>query len=207
MATISYQKRNTVLPLTREWIEIAPICPTENRPKRSPSYEGVDWNLVLNSEVKIKPAFSLLRGSGLKSPPTALELPLPPVLPLTREWIEIPQPIVSIRFDMVLPLTREWIEMGFNVSSYILRRGSPSYEGVDWNRSLMPFLPFQGGSPSYEGVDWNTSRQARQKLKREFSLLRGSGLKFFKEFTCIFYFRSPSYEGVDWNDFLCQISR
>ena len=54
------------------------------------------------------------------------------VLPLTREWIEIPSVIGSITVSPVLPLTREWIEMIMKIMPVILAlTGSPSYEGVD----------------------------------------------------------------------------
>ena len=53
--------------------------------------------------------FSLLRGSGLKSPSPIVYLESIPVLPLTREWIEM-------------------AESGTNAGTV---NCSPSYEGVD----------------------------------------------------------------------------
>ena len=99
----------TVLPLTREWIEISP--------QQKASY--------------LRP-FSLLRGSGLKFLVFSLKIGQIFVLPLTREWIEI-LTTTSLRGfgTSVLPLTREWIEIQRFIVASTYRGGSPSYEGVD----------------------------------------------------------------------------
>ena len=62
-----WEANGSVLPLTREWIEILTAQKSELIDKRSPSYEGVDWNII----------FIPLRCRRRR------------VLPLTREWIEI----------------------------------------------------------------------------------------------------------------------
>ena len=81
-------KDETVLPLTREWIEISAV-----------------W-----SGLKL-PKFSLLRGSGLKSRERNKWSVRCKVLPLTREWIEIFYLARLCYQELVLPLTREWIEI------------------------------------------------------------------------------------------------
>ena len=144
----------TVLPLTREWIEIAGSRLVLRLWGGSPSYEGVDWNALV---VVVK---------GICG-----------VLPLTREWIEILSqsgslPFLSFsllrgsglkckeyaltdNFKDVLPLTREWIEMGGSKQSikpeaFSLLRGSG----------------LKSGKPFKKQKDYG------------FSLLRGSGLKY-----------------------------
>ena len=54
------------------------------------------------------------------------------VLPLTREWIEMPFHVITPEVSLtVLPLTREWIEIRYQLVVSSERLGSPSYEGVD----------------------------------------------------------------------------
>ena len=77
--------------------------------------------------------------------------------------------------------------------------GSPSYEGVDWNRDVKPVYTGTRGSPSYEGVDWNDYKGVVYGTLERFSLLRGSGLKWECAGLKRALNRSPSYEGVDWN--------
>ena len=147
----------------------------------SPSYEGVDWNVLLRRHgLCTKSEFSLLRGSGLKCFSSGRPLRAASVLPLTREWIEIFWSLCFARIlYTVLPLTREWIEIHLQRVHITPWKRSPSYEGVDWNishcmppKKLLTVLPLTrewieiavskksllllgSGSPSYEGVDWN----------------------------------------------------
>ena len=122
----------TVLPLTREWIEIQRqvhtylICrgfsllrgsglkylciffPINGR--SSPSYEGVDWNVLANPSnlaIKCSPSYE-----GV-------------------DWNDLDDDFGKI--GCVLPLTREWIEIPYSLWSSLTRYSSPSYEGVDWN--------------------------------------------------------------------------
>ena len=53
-----------------------------------------------------------------------------PVLPLTREWIEIVYIALRVLSRSVLPLTREWIEIPYARHNRPKYR-SPSHEGVD----------------------------------------------------------------------------
>ena len=78
-----------VLPLAREWIEMAllyalclQLC------KVLPlAREWIEIARAISSAPIIR--FSLLRGSGLKSNDTLTHFPADVVLPLAREWIEI----------------------------------------------------------------------------------------------------------------------
>ena len=65
--SVKQQPLGTVLPLTREWIEIIRFSPKPNCSWSSPSYEGVDWN---RKQIWVITKCYI-------------------VLPLTREWIEI----------------------------------------------------------------------------------------------------------------------
>ena len=86
---------SAVLPLTREWIEIS--SPYSLRSSLTFSLSrgsGLKYNLNLVHHIK-QPRFSLSRGSGLKSPFEHAALQLSSVLPLTREWIEMPKMVYN----------------------------------------------------------------------------------------------------------------
>ena len=92
----------------------------------------------------------------------------------------------------------DWNHQFLTLSSFAI--GSPSYEGVDWNCWENKACWFvRSCSPSYEGVDWNVCVIFYHYSCIKFSLLRGSGLKFFKLSRIRIAQSSPSYEGVDWN--------
>ena len=144
------------------------------------------------------------------------------VLPLTREWIEMPMSYLSIFAYPVLPLTREWIEMhcvvpyGKSHSRFSLLRGSGLKFSAALSRKLgaCRFSLLRGSGLKFRR--WRRSR----KMSLRFSLLRGSGLKYFflapfrtrlrfsllrgsglkfenTEYTAEKIPGSPSYEGVD----------
>ena len=64
--------------------------------------------------------FSLLRGSGLKFEKAFENANKPLVLPLTREWIEMPIYLKNAAVFAVLPLTREWIEIAIGQKKYFV---------------------------------------------------------------------------------------
>ena len=75
------------------------------------------------------------------------------VLPLTREWIEIDKADIPSEYIVVLPLTREWIEMTggeilVECAKFSLLRGS----GLKFCVQTLDLL-IRKSSPSYEGVD------------------------------------------------------
>ena len=193
-----------VLPLTREWIEITHTPSLTIELKRSPSYEGVDWNILLIFAIKFGKVlpltrewieilwflqvsdlallFSLLRGSGLKYQAQALS-DVPYRFSLLRgsglKWI---LRWMERELLMVLPLTREWIEIA---SAYIWRLWvlcSPSYEGVDWNSAWFAYCMAWSVLPlTREWIEINLFGYVNNQLSG-FSLLRGSGLKFLRRF-------------------------
>ena len=168
---------SSVLPLTREWIEIDFCTRNFYFCCSSPSHEGVDWNRYYEDNPEPPTPFSLSRGSGLKY------------------LKEVPD---NNRF-CVLPLTREWIEMDKNgeknggFMAFSLSRGS-GLKSLKISRCVV-FVR----SPSHEGVDWNQLKMAEYARADAFSLSRGSGLKLFSIGVFFAVNRSPSHEGVDWN--------
>ena len=81
--------RLSVLPLTREWIEISAAYTDGLSCLCSPSYEGVDWNVpvaVIRFSSSGSPSYE---GVDWNSRNWGQRSRLCSVLPLTREWIEI----------------------------------------------------------------------------------------------------------------------
>ena len=127
----------------------------------SPSHEGVDWNLDCEARRRQKK-----------------------VLPLTREWIEMPLYLKNAAVFAVLPLTREWIEI----------------EVVQAFEEVKEVLPL-----TREWIEIFSVLFAFTKIT-VFSLSRGSGLKYsLWAAESIRLYGSPSHEGVDWNLALCNL--
>ena len=104
------QNKESVLPLTREWIEIIIFRNLTKMFNVLPLTR--EWIEIRQSRILFLLAqFSLLRGSGLKSVHNPITYSKCKVLPLTREWIEMSTSFRPDMPDRVLPLTREWIEM------------------------------------------------------------------------------------------------
>ena len=150
-----HRLESTVLPLTREWIEIARILPFPQQGSVLPlTREWIEISSQRCSNSR-KSAFSLLRGSGLKS---FVAANVPPI-------------------DKVLPLTREWIEISKNLIMWHLLVSSPSYEGVDWNDVLNNYLRYVIPFSLLRGSGLKSPLISNFFKYIKFSLLRGSGLK------------------------------
>ena len=119
-----------VLPLTREWIEILHHFRQGAERMSSPSYEGVDWNIDFLRKIKELRGSPSYEGVDWNIKNITSQVYAADVLPLTREWIEITAVYYQLRPLEVLPLTREWIEIlysdwGDNARlSFSLLRGS-----------------------------------------------------------------------------------
>ena len=195
-----YQENSAVLPLTREWIEISPVCLGARSARvlpltrewieiyykskffqkkhRSPSYEGVDWNLLIffNALYYLcSPSYEGVDWNGRAGWKAFAGCGSPSYEGVDWNCTKLLLVFVHI---YVLPLTREWIEMisrrksTLRLARFSLLRGSglkfvpsvrfnkkgvgsPSYEGVDWNNAAKVDSRSRNSSPSYEGVDWN----------------------------------------------------
>ena len=151
----TYPPPSLVLPLTREWIEIYSVV-----------------SIVLAFSV-----FSLSRGSGLKYPNYANVDWSGNVLPLTREWIEIRYRRRNARTWKVLPLTREWIEI---YTVYVL----PSAQLVlpltrEWIEIFLVIVISVLGFVLPLTREWIEITGIPAFCKANmFSLSRGSGLKY-----------------------------
>ena len=188
----------------------------------SPSYEGVDWNIVYPSSIALYASFSLLRGSGLKWLKRLLQRLRQLRSPSYEgvDWNRY-EPFKHC-IIAVLPLTREWIEMqeqlnGAMSFAFSLLRGS-GLKSVHFRipSLYIAVLPLTREWIEIKDLSCSYCSRAVLPLTREwieilppfllhlkiqpFSLLRGSGLKW-KSPQGLFYLAgcSPSYEGVDWN--------
>ena len=99
-------------PLMRVWIEMSISTSVSGGAFVSPSYEGVDWNIVLNTVKKhfinVSPSYEGVDWN------------------CECFWIKYCTKVVSPSYEGV-----DWNSR--IKSSYAIGTVSPSYEGVDWN--------------------------------------------------------------------------
>ena len=213
---------STVLPLTREWIEIFKISVAVGFKMFSllrgsglkslvmlkmnswslgyPSYEGVDWNNCIPRTKSRGKQFSLLRGSGLKYQNMSRLLFWHRFSLLRGSGLKCLL-LFALRHLLIRSPSYEGVDWNLiSCSEQATDCSSPSYEGVDWNSQAVAARLYFLRSPSYEGVDWNLLIMFGLTQKEMFSLLRGSGLKSLDVLSKLTgQYCSPSYEGVDWN--------
>ena len=189
-----------VLPRMREWIEILILQKILSIDKRSPSYEGVDWNKhigLLSFNCSRSPSYegvdwnTVLKWDWVQKKS---------VLPRMREWIEIDIAGERTFRRQVLPRMREWIEIKLKSTpqktvlwfSLVWGSGLKLLRGHKIKSTVLFSLVWGSGlkyparcrrnqrkcSPSYEGVDWNKMINDNYDNTETFSLVWGSGLKY-----------------------------
>ena len=190
-----------VLPLTREWIEIPRLQRLRMLLPVLPltrEWIEIRQDEKLNVATEGSPSYE---GVDWNLARARKKLDIGQVLPLTREWIEILLTRSRFLSCLVLPLTREWIEINHvKVNAMVIRR-SPSYEGVDWNHQWRYSMLVRSIVLPLTR-EWIEIAVISKTVHRNFGfyLLRGSGLKWLHNgYQKQRQGGSPSYEGVDWN--------
>ena len=170
--------RNRVSLFTREWIEIANARLSTINRRCLPLYEGVDWNLIASHfSLQLSICLPLYEGVDWNFFFAALQCECLQGLPL-YEGVDWNSALESQNHPYEVSLfTREWIEI---TSARIDCRHRPSL-------------------PLYEGVDWNSNNCASFAALIASPSLRGSGLKYFRDYPNHLRRSLPLYEGVDWN--------